>query len=481
MRKTFFFMSLFIFTIFIFNATYPNNRKLLLLPVEDVIFRARSNDLELKNLGFTLIELKKSKKNLYRSLFPRISTTFGSSDSISTGEEDSRNYSFNVTLHQVVYDQLSSPLLFKNYDISLEESRLKIEERKKDVERQSVILYLTILLSEEKLKNKREEHLLYKRLFELAQEERRMGMNTLLDLIEIELRLNRVQLDEEELNAQQAIYKKDLFNLIRLDSWKYQIILSDDVDEILSNLLGLDVRISFKELYEYLLSSMDIFKNEAELYHTAVRNDFDIKKMRLSLRKNRVNQKLLAIQFLDNISLSYGIDFTGEKFFPANTTHTLAVNVLFDFGIVSSDVAVSRSSAENRITESRGAESEVLNTLYPISEGKYLKLESYQTLRKLEDAEKEILKNLQVWNIKMQNLLKTQIIKLKQKDSMSKNEELFKLKLQMGEIKKTDYMEFLIKKNEFLLELEEIKYDFIHLIWEFEDLFNIKFEDFINS
>jgi hypothetical protein len=81
----------------------------------------------------------------------------------------------------------------------------------------------------------------------------------------------------------------------------------------------------------------------------------------------------------------------------------------------------------------------------------------------------------------MQNLLKTQIIKLKQKDSMSKNEELFKLKVQMGEIKETDYMEFLIKKNEFLLELEEIKYDFIHLIWEFEDLFNIKFEDFINS
>jgi hypothetical protein len=226
---------------------------------------------------------------------------------------------------------------------------------------------------------------------------------------------------------------------------------------------------------------MAIFKNEDELYHTAVRNDFDIKKMRLSLNKNRVNQKLLAIQFLDNISLSYGIDFTGEKFFPANTTHTFAVNVLLDFGIVSSDVGVSRSSAENRITESRGAESEVLNTLYPISEGKYLKLESYQTLRKLEDAEKEILKSLQVWNIKMQNLLKTQIIKLKQRDSISKNEELFKLKLQMGEIKETDYMEFLIKKNEFLLELEEIKYDLIHLIWEFEDLFNIKFEDFINS
>ncbi len=481
MRKTFVFVSLFISTILISNSIHPDDKKMLLLPLEDVIFRARSNDLELKNRSFTLVELKKSKKNIYRSLFPKISTTFGSSDSISEGEEDSRNYNFNVTLHQVVYDQLSSPLLFKNYDISLEESRLEIKEREKDIERQSVNLYLAILLSVEKLKNKREEHLLYERLFELAHEEHRMGMKTLLDLIEIELRLNRVQLDEEELNAQQEIYKKDLFNLIRLDSCKYQIILSDDVDEILSNLLGLDVRISFKELYEYLLSSMDIFKNVDELYHTAVRNDFNVKKMRLSLQKNRVSQKLLAIQFLDNIYLSYGIDFTGEKFFPANTTHTLAVNVLLDFGIVSSDVAVSRSSAENKITESRGAESEVLNTLYPISEGKYLKLESYQTLRKLEDAENEIMKNLQVWNIKMQNLLKTQIVKLKQKDSMSKNEELFKLKLQMGEIKETDYMEFLIKKNDFHLELEEIKYDFIHLIWEFEDLLNIKFEDFINS
>ncbi|MBA7613019.1 hypothetical protein ES703_20262 [subsurface metagenome] len=66
--------------------------------------------------------------------------------------------------------------------------------------------------------------------------------------------------------------------------------------------------------------------------------------------------------------------------------------------------------------------------------------------------------------IKMNSLLKSYRIMLKQKDVFQKNEELFQIKLQLGEIKKIDCMDFLIRKNDFFIELEEMKYDYISLI-----------------
>jgi len=114
----------------------------------------------------------------------------------------------------MLYDQLSSPLMFKTFGISLEGSKLKIMKREKDVEQKAVNLYLGVLLGAERLKNKNEEYGLYGRLLELMRAEYRVGMKTMLDVIDTETDLLETELGLEELSAQQLILEKDLINMI---------------------------------------------------------------------------------------------------------------------------------------------------------------------------------------------------------------------------------------------------------------------------
>ena len=114
----------------------------------------------------------------------------------------------------------------------------------------------------------------------------------------------------------------------------------------------------------------------------------------------------------------------------------------------------------------------MLESLDPVGEGRVLRIESYTTVQEIEDAQKEMWKRLEIWDIKINSFLKTYRIKLKQKDVFQKNEELFRIKSEIGEVKEVDYMDFLIKKNDLIIELEKAKYDYIDLIWELENVLN---------
>lgn len=457
-------------------CAHAGERDTVVLSVEDVLFYAKRRDLELKSLSFSRMELVKSKKNLYRSLFPTLSTSFSSSGITNVGGADSRSYNINLTLEQVLYKQLSSPAMFKNHAISLEESNVNIEQRKKAVEQKAINIYLGILLIEEKLKNKREKYLLYNKLLELMEEGYRMGMKTILDVMDTERELLEVELELEELSEENQILYKDMLNLLGFERNEYIIILSDDVDKILSDILGLENAGSVDETYGQMLEFREKIGDLERLYSIAHRSDLDVKKMKLILAQNRLKQRLLAVQFLENISLTYGIDFAGEQFFPANTAHVFGVKVLFDFGVFSSDVSISGSTAGGTRSRSQSAESEVLESLDPVSGGRVLRIESYITGQEIENARKEMWKRLEIWDIKINSLIKTYRIKLKQKDVFQKNEELFRIKSEIGEIKEVDYMDFLIKKNDLFIEFEEAKYDYIDLIWELENVLNSSVE-----
>ena len=453
-------------------AVYAGENRTIVFSVDDVLYYAKRRDLELKSLSFSRMELVKSKKNLYRSLFPTLSTSFSSSGITNVGDADSSRYNFNLTLEQVLYNQLSSPLVFKNHAIALEEASVDIEQREKAVAQKAINMYLEILLIEEKQRNKGKKYSLYKKMLELMREEYRMGMKTILDLMDTETELLEVELELEELSAQNQILNKDLLNLLGFDGDGYRIVLSDDADSILSDIMGREDAGSFEETYMHIRKFRLEIGDLERLYSIALRNDLDVKKKKLILAQNKLKQRLLAIQFLENISLTYGVDFTGDQFFPANTTHVFGVNVLLDFGVISSDVTLSESSSVGTRSRSGGAESEVLESLDPVSEGRFLRIESYTAAQEIEDAQKEMWKRLEVWDIRMNSLIKTYEIKLAKKDVFQKNEELFQLKSEIGEVREVDYTDFLIRKNDLLIELEEAKYEYIGLLWELENILN---------
>lgn len=465
---------LFVTSALCWHVSYAGEKQTRLLSLEDVLFYAQQKDPQLKTLSFSLKETVRSKKNLYRSLFPSVSTSFSTTNSLSIGEADTRNYAVGLTLEQVLYDQLSTPIKLKNFGITLEEARLKIDEREKAIEQKAVDLYLNILIGEEKLKNKRVELELYTKLLELMRQEHRLGTKTMLDVIDTERELLEAELALEELSARREILYKDLMNLIGFQTDVHTLVLKDDLNHILVSVLSLKGVESFDSLYNQMQWLMQRYLDKDRLYSMARDNNFEIRKKRLALRQNSLKKKLLSIQFLENVSLSYKLGFTGERFFPANTTHTIAVNFLLDFGILSSEVSVSETTSESTKTRAQEAESELLESLDPLGAGRALRIEAYTAAKELEEIEKTLLKSIEVWIIKMESLRKTYAIQQKQKTIFAKNEELLETKLRLGEIKKVDYTEFLIKKNEFLIELEETKYNFISLIWELEDILTSK-------
>jgi len=464
---------------YVFLSEKPPFTKAVSLTMQEVLSRALEKDLELRGLSFSLTELLRSKKNIYRSLFPTLTTSMGTTHILSAGETDTRSYNFSLAFDQVLYDQLSVPLTLQNFDISMEEARLDLKKRKRNIEQQAVRFYLAILLAGERLKNKRKEYELYGKFLDLMKEEYKMGMRTMLDVIDTENEMLEAQLEMEELAAQNDILGKDLLNFIGLDG-DIAVTLEDKLADIFSSLFfDVEQAESFDMVYEHMLLNTGIIFNEEKIYVTALKNDFEIKKLKLDQRQNLLQQRLLSMQFLENISISYELDFTGEKFFPANTSHTIALNVLFDFGVLATDVSIADSSSKSVKSASGSAESEVLNNLDFMNRGRALRFKSYTAAEQIEQSKKLILKQIDTWSIKMKSLMKAYTIKLNQQELYLKNDELFRIQLEVGSAKQVDYLDFLISKNEFLIELEELRYSFIDHLWELENILNRKLKHIV--
>ena len=480
---------------------YGEVRERMALSLKEALTRAEGGDVELKSLRFSLGELVRSKKDIYRNFFPTVTTSLSGSNIVNEGEPDTRSYEFSVSLEQALYDQFATPIMLQNFGFSLEESRVNSEKRKKAIEQNAAGLYLEILLCEKTLVNKREERRLSARHLELMREAYRVGMKTFLDLTETENTLLQVELELEELEAGNRILYKDLQDMLGLGGVGIAIDLVDDIQTIAMGLFysgptreeggrgvsgptrdddpgnGQSETPSFDRMYERLLRLSEGGLDKDRLAPLAIRNDLELKKLSLGIRQNRLKQKLTGIQFLDSVSLGYQVDFTGERFFPANMSHTFSLGLELDFGLVSPEVSVSGSSAKSRRSRSESGESEVFGTLSFMGEGRALRFESFVTSEKIEERRRSVGKVLEVWSIKLQSLLKSYGIKAQQRDLFQKNDELFKLNLEIGGAAEVDYLDFLLKKNEFLIELETLEYDFIRLLWELEGILNIKVSD----
>lgn len=471
------------FGFLIVSPGFSDESETLSLSIDEVIAVAKDRDIKMKEFTFSLRELLRSKKNLYRSLFPAISSELSGTDILNRGAEDTRGYEFSVTLEQVLYNQLSAPMRFQDFNLSLQEARLALRRQRWSVEQNAATLYFNILLGEERLRNKKEERLLYQRYLELMEEEYRAGSKTMLEVIETEVKLLEVELEMEKLSADNEVLYSDMLHLIGKEECGCGVQLRDELVGIFTFLFferrheQSSSHLSFEEVYQKVVYLTGNVLTREKLYTIAIQNDFEIKKLGLTLRQNELKSKLLAIQFLNNISLSYEINFSGERFFPANTSHTIALNLLLDFGLLSSDVSMSRSSSKSVRSNSYTSESGVLEKLQLINEGRYLRVESYITAETLEERRREIRQAIEVWFIKMKGLQNSYSIKMKEREVFQRNDELFRLRVQLGESKEVDYFGFLIEKNEFYIELEELRYSFITLLWELENLINVRISE----
>jgi len=465
----------------VFVSVMPVYSDDMVLSINEVFQLAKKNDSELKTLRFLKREIMRDKHNLYRSLFPSISTSLSRAEVLSYDEQDSKNYSFTLSFEQILYNQLGFPLSIKNHKLSEKEADLKIELRKKEIERKVSTIYMDILIQEESIKNSENGLLLQKNYLSLLKEEYSMGMKTLLDVVEAEKMVLEVELELKKFMAERDILYRDLKDLIGLQMEENNIKLKDNIDSIFSSFLGVVEPLSFNDFYYTVSDTAERILSIKELPNQAVVNNLEIEKMKLKLAQSILKRKLLSIQFLKNISMGYEIDFTGERFFPRNTVHTLFINFLFDFGgLFSSEVSLSETKQESMKSSTQSSSSTHFENLDPFNELRKIQIDIFSTEQNIREKEKNIIKSFDVWVINMKALVDEFEIQVKKENIFKKNEEIFELKLELGEIKKDEYLEFLLQKNEFLIELEKVKYRFINLLWDLESIMNMDIRKILN-
>ena len=454
------------------------NAESIYFNIDKAVELAEQNDLELEGLKISLRELLRSKTNIYRSIFPKLKASTSGSKVIQQGETDTTSYTVGLSLEQLLYDQLSTPIKLKGYLNSIEENRLKIDQKEKEVEQKVTDLYLKIIFGEKRLKNSNEKIKLYEKFVGLMNLEYKVGSKTLVDVIEAEKNLLESRLEREELSKNIQISYRDLVNLLNLDSKNVQVTIDHDLKGIYRRVFKNNRIKSVNSLVEHI-KLPDIENQEATLYARAVNNDFKLKKMKISLRNNSVKKKLSNLLWLKNISINCGVDFTGDRFFPVNRTYSIGASILFDFGFLAPDVSVSASNQPGNSTISGSGESEVFSSLAAVKKKNALNIEAHNIKRQIEDRERKIKRDIDVWFIKFNTLIEKYAIYSKQRQIIEKNEAIISLKRDIGEVKPVEYLQFMIEKKDFELKMEELSKDFISLSWEFESISNISIAKFL--
>jgi len=476
-------ISIFLFLLFLLIASVIQAySKEMILSLDEVILLAKNNNSELKTLKFSYLELKREKLNLYRSLFPSISTSFSRAEILSYGEQDIKNYQVTLGLEQVVYNQFSFPMSIKNHNLAVKEAGLKIELKEKEIERQVSNMFMNIIILNEIIKNSEKGLSLHRNYRELMREEYIMGMKTLLDLVEAEKMVLENELELKKSKAERDILYRDLVDLICVDIQKSEINLRGNIDSIFSSILNVVEPSTF---IDFLYAASDTSKrilSRKDLSQLALKNNLEIKKMNLTLAHNELKRKLISIRFLKNISLGYELDFTGERFFPANKTHMLSLNFLLDFGgIFSSETTLSETTRKSMKSSTHTSSSSLVESLDPFNEKRKLRIDTFMIQQNIKEKENKVIKDIDIWEINIKTMVDEFEILLKKENIFNKNEEIFKLKLELGEIRTLEYLEFLIQKNDFLIELEKIKYRFINLLWDLESILNMDIQEILRQ
>lgn len=480
MKKAFLLHLLMLFIMYILIYPEDVRSETLYFSIDRAKDLAKNNDPELSKLKASLREIIRSKINIYRAFFPKIKVNASGQRIVQQGEADTASYNFGLSLEQILYDQLSTPLNVKSFKNSVEKARLDVAQKEREIDRKVTELYLTIIFGERGLRNSQASIDLYAKMVDLMNIEYKIGSKTLVDVIGADKNLLEEKLKNKELTEKVNIAYRDLAELLNLDDKSLCITVEGSLEDILNSVLNRCDIHSLDSIVEYL-NLLDLQSLNESVYLESITKDFGLRKLKVSLRNNTVKRRLLNLMWLKNVSVDCGVDFTGDRFFPVNKTYTLGMTILFDFGIINPRVTVSGSRQPSSNTSNSSGESEILEEIVQVKKRDALNIEAYSLKKDIVNRERKIKRDIDVWFIKLNTLIEKYEIYQKQKEIIDRNEEIVLVKKRIGEVKPIEYLLFMVEKNEFELKMDELSRDFFELAWKFEEISSMKISDFLKN
>ncbi len=448
----------------------------IIISLEQLIDYSKSSNFELQTLKYSLNQLIKAKADLYKNLVPTISIGISSGDSTNLDSADSKSYSTNITLNQILYEQASFELKLLQYKLSIQEASMKIQKKEKEIERSCINLYLSILMMDEKIKSKNMEIEIYKKLLLLLEEEIKLGSKKLIDLYEGQQRLLQSQIDLEQLVSEKQLALQDLYEILQETNKKRPLILKDDLDAFFHKVLYLSSKHEI-DTDSFLNNLLVLKEHRDKLLTCALNSNLDLKILNVKILEIKAKLELLKLLFLKNISISFDIKISGTSFPPVNIDTVFKIGISIDFSIFSGSTTISLDESQTSTSASAESSASGPNTLVLPDTEEELLIQLKSADQKIKETNSSIEKSIDNLLIQSNVQIKKYFLKKSQIEIMEKKKEIIETQLKIGEIKEVDYFDFIKELNSAYLELKEAKNAMLSIIFSLVDLTNMSVEE----
>ncbi|MEJ5274035.1 MAG: TolC family protein, partial [Spirochaetota bacterium] len=358
----------------------------------------------------------------------------------------------------------------------------KIEIKEKEIERNCINLYLSLLLMEEKIKSKKMEIELFSKMVKILEEEVNIGTKKPLDLIEGQQKLLESQIELQQLQEEYQLAIEDIYSIMKEPDRKKPVLFKEDLDSLFLFVILQSKNKDFQkqtiEDENLLLNKLLLLENiKPILISKAFDNNLELKSLQLKILQIKSRLEIVKLLFLKNIQLSLGIAISGSTFPPVNISSNIIFGISIDFGIFSGGVNITENISPSSSSISSESSLSGFNSLVLPDNEKLLLIELKTTTEKYEQMKGNIEKELDSTIIQFHSRIQKYFLELSKKNVMEKKKDIIETQLKIGEIKQVDYFNYLKELNNFYLSLKEDKNSILSLIFKLMDITQCSLEE----
>ena len=398
-----------------------------------------------KNLRFIMYNQRIEEerfKLLYRKFLPQLDFNFSQNDSVTYSSPDSRVKRLSIGISQLVFDAGRLSQNIKLQKIQKDLTHLGLEQQKEEIVLRTINLYIKILkfdLQKKIQKKTWEKSLLH---YNIAKEEKKLGVITELDFLDIELAIKNLEIELEKTIQEEEILLFQFAKQLQIDPDK----VPNPSGYINSNYNGF-IQTFDADYYVRLMKKNNL--------------DFMKKRTQVFIRLKELDQARWS--WLPEISSNLELSMSGQKFPLTEPGFSIGLSFSFPLPVMPTQINATvgkKNPSERSIGLSYSSQiAENLEEIYTVALARLNLAKSSFDLESFEDDMgfnvKMSLKDIQNRK-KMLELLKEKL------NIATKRQNIQELKLRLGEVKRTEYI-----SNE--IELSKQK---IAILSQIIDLYN---------
>jgi outer membrane protein TolC len=407
---------------------------ILTINLEDAINLALDNSIELR---YALYNQKIAQANLrigYRQFLPELSVGINQNDSVNYNQPDSHTKQLSLGIQQLIFDAGRLSAGIENQRNQIHIDSLNLELSREELVFTVIKLYIDLINYRQKKAIQQETYNTALIQYEIAKEEFNLGMITELDYFDIDLSMKNLEIELEATEQEERLI---LFKFARILGYEPESPIPVPAGYINPDYTGFITETNS----EYWL---ELAREESLEF---ISRRFQVSALSDTLQNARFS-------WLPEISLKFTLTLSGDEYPLTEPGFSLGVNFNFaipTFPITASTTIGKRDPDERSRSYSLGGN--VADNLQEVYSIRVAKLNLAQAANELIDFETDFRFNIQESLINLDNHQRMLNLLFEKLEIEEKRVEIQKLKLELGEIQRIDYLKSEIKLSQLKIEL----------------------------